>query len=278
MTKHTFQYSLLRYRHSYFLGEEVNVGILLYFPDKERVDFLYPNYLERISNLYPDFTIHSLRKYLKAFGKQAQKVTEQLSGSSNLFNGPNFQAIIEDFFLTKDATALFFSDSREGTYEDVYQTLTYYKEQYLSVYEKPAKRDHKDEGYIRNKITEGLRALNIINSKKVKRNYTLETPYLSQTFDYAWENGRTNLITPIGFDLKREESIESKGCTWRGRLDTLQAKAFEENLRFDLIVSQPTDRSLFKTYDNVLKILDQNKAPKEVIEVDEVNRYLEEIA
>jgi len=278
MNKQPFQYSVLRYRHSYFLAEEVNVGILFYFPAVGRVEFLYPSRLQRISGLYPDFNINTLRKFLHAFEKQAEKLTKRFIGNSDLFENAGLQAIIEDFFLKEDATALFFSEIKKGTYDNVDQILRYYQNQYLSVYDKDAGRNRKDEEYIVNKVEEGLKATNINHSKDIKREYTLETPYLSQQFDLAWQNETTHLVTPIGLDLKRKESIERKASTWRGRLEIFQAKAKEDNLAFDLIISRPEDRNLFRTYDNVLKILEDNKAPKKLYELENLPTYIEHLS
>ena len=38
----TIYFNLLKYVHSPFLGEEVNVGILLCFPEQRRLEFRFP--------------------------------------------------------------------------------------------------------------------------------------------------------------------------------------------------------------------------------------------
>lgn len=278
MKKQQFQYSLLRYRHSYFLAEEVNVGILFFLPTEGRVEFVYPNRLQRISQLYPDFNVHTLRKYLNAFNKEAQKLTKKFSGDPKFFEASDFQGIIEEFFLREDATALLFSDITRGTYEDAEETLSFYKDKYLSVYENREERERKDEKYILNKIEEGLKDTNFNYSREIKRDYTIETPYLSQKFNFAWDNGTTNLVTPVGLDLKLEDSIENKALNWHGRLDKFKEKAEKDNLKFDLIISRPRDQKLFKTYDNALKILEDNRAPKEIHELDHITTYIHRLA
>lgn len=280
MNKQQFQYSILRYRHSYFLAEEVNVGILFFFPPEGRLEFLYPNSLQRISQLYPDFTVHTLRKYLNAFYKQAQKLTKSGSfgSDSDLFEQSDLQSIIEEHFLKEDATALLFSDIKKGTYENAEQTLSFYEDRYLTVYEKEKERDRKDETYIIHKVEEGLKEYELTDSREIKREYIIETPYLSQKFNYAWKNGTINLVTPIGLDLTLEDSIENKGLNWHGRLDKFREKAEQDNLRFDLIVSRPEDPGLFKTYDNVLKILEDNKAPKVIYELDNLHAYVDHLS
>ncbi len=278
MNNQTFFYSVLRYRHSYFLSEKVNAGLLFFFPEEDRVDFLYPNHLQRISQLYSDFSVIGLRKYLHAFDKQAKKLTKTVLGDGDLFEYSDFKKIISKYFLVEDSTSLFFSEIKEGTYKDAKQTLKFYQDRYLSVYEKRSQRNRKDERYILNRVEDQLKLHKLNYSEEIRKDYVLKTPYLTRTFNYAWKNGSTNLVTPVGLDLKQKESIERKACTWRGRLETFSTKATENNLKFDLIVSRPADKHLFKTYDNVLKILENNEAPKDIIEVDKLDSYIDRIS
>jgi len=165
MSKLPFQYSLLRYRHSYLLGEEFNVGILFCFPEESRVEFLYPHYLQRISRLYEDFSTKTLRNYLKAFNKQAEKLSGKFAESSDLFTDTGLKNLIEEYFLTEDSTALYFAEIKKGTYgESIQQILDYYYDQYLSVYDKARPRKHKDEQYILNKVEKGLKTTNLAYS------------------------------------------------------------------------------------------------------------------
>lgn len=277
MNKQPFQYSLLRYRHSYLLSEELNVGILFFFPLERRLEFLYPNHLQRISGLYPDFSTHTLRKYLKAFEKQAGKLNRKHTDSSSLFETSDLEELIEDYFLPKDATALLFTDVKKGTYGNAGQILDFYREQYLSVYEKVRAREHKDEQYILRKVDKGLKKRKLQANRAIRRNIKIKTNLFTEQFKYGWKNGTTNLITPIGLDLQKKQSIKEKAYGWHGKLDAFRETAQKENLRFDLILSRPDDKNLFKTYDNVLTLLEENKAPKKIIEVDEVDRYIDKI-
>lgn len=277
MNKKPFQYCLLRYRHSYLLSEELNVGILFFFPLERRVEFLYPKYLQRISGLYPDFSTHTLKNYLKAFDKQAKKLQKNVTDSSNLFETSDLKGLIEEYFLTKDSTALFFADVKKGTYEDAGLILDFYRKQYLSIYEKVGVRKHKDEQYILRKVHKELKKRKLQTSQTIRRNIEIKTNLFSEQFKYGWENGTTNLITPIGLDLQKKQSIKEKAYGWHGKLDAFRETAEKDKLRFDLIVSRPDDKNLFKTYDNVLTLLEKNKAPKKIVEVNEVGRYIEKI-
>jgi|AntRauTorckE5430_2_1112549.scaffolds.fasta_scaffold03091_2 hypothetical protein len=81
MTK-PFLYSVLRYRPSHLLEEQINVGLLFVFPDDEEVKFRFSTKLARITQSYADADLPILRKYICTFKMKAKKV----KGESTIFD------------------------------------------------------------------------------------------------------------------------------------------------------------------------------------------------
>ncbi|MGI4821967.1 MAG: DUF3037 domain-containing protein [Janthinobacterium lividum] len=69
----TIYFNLLKYVHSPFLGKEVNVGILLCFPEQGRLEFRYPARFKRLRNLYQSFSERQLLTYLTAFSRRVAR-------------------------------------------------------------------------------------------------------------------------------------------------------------------------------------------------------------
>ncbi|RZK33675.1 MAG: DUF3037 domain-containing protein, partial [Hymenobacter sp.] len=63
-------FNLLKYVHSPFLGEEVNVGMLFYFPEQRRLEFRFPESLRRLRLLYRNFPERQIRTYLQSIGER----------------------------------------------------------------------------------------------------------------------------------------------------------------------------------------------------------------
>lgn len=269
----TFHYSILRYRHSYLLQEEVNVGLLFFFDEDKRVEFLYPKSLQRISSLYHNFSVTLIKNYFKTFERAAKEVQKEFQSESEKLFSSELRSYINSRFLPDDASALYFTDLKQGNYSNVQKTLQYYKDQFLSEYEIQKKKDHKDERYILKRVTNILHDLPDSRQDIVKRDIKLETDLLSEKFDYAWKNGITNLITPVGFDLQHQESIKDKACTWQGKLSTLSEVADKEGYKFDIIVTRPTQKSLYKPYDQALRLIEKAGANQEIIEEDQLSSY-----
>ncbi len=52
MKNNFYTYCLLKYKHSPFLDESVNIGVLIYFGDSQRFSFKYSKNLSRIKSIY----------------------------------------------------------------------------------------------------------------------------------------------------------------------------------------------------------------------------------
>jgi Protein of unknown function (DUF3037) len=131
-----FQYSVLKYRPSYLLDERVNVGLLFHFVDDHQLVFVHPSNLKRLSQSFPDLAKPSdIRRYLEAFARQAEKLTQGGFDASD-----KLENIISQAFLVNDANSFFFSEVKFGFYESLQQTLDYYTLQYFQSYDVNALR------------------------------------------------------------------------------------------------------------------------------------------
>ena len=108
-----YKYSILKYKHSKLIDESINIGILFLDFSRNKIDFLYPDSLSRISGLYEDLSLVELRKYLRLFAEQTKRVQTSLNKDSlNLYSELN--NIISDNYLTNDSNSLVFSEVKEG--------------------------------------------------------------------------------------------------------------------------------------------------------------------
>ena len=77
MNKGTFTYALLQYHHSQVLGEVLNIGLVVYFPDHNKLDFIYPNKLIRLKFAYPDVPEKTIKSYFKYFQSRVDELNKQ---------------------------------------------------------------------------------------------------------------------------------------------------------------------------------------------------------
>ena len=274
-----FTYTILRYIHSQVLGEVVNVGILFSFPNQGKVVFKYPESLTRLKGLYCRFSESQIRAYQRGFAEKAAALNAKWkSNAPSAFTKSIWEVTPQDF-LVEDATALQFSETKEGFLpgDQTDYIVSQYFELYFGEYADAKETRHKhDEAYLNKKLVQALKTANsVAYSRRFEKNVIIESAKTSLKFDFRWQNGTTNLIKSVGFDLSDESSINDKSILLHGKLNFLGEKAERENLRYDLLVSTPQKRNLFKAFDNALKILDSSTAPKKIITKDSYHDYVE---
>lgn len=122
----SFSYSVLKYRPSVFLDEQLNVGLLLTFPLERKVVFIAPSQLNRVEYLFPNTDTFELQKLLNHLKKKAYEIT--LSQQEI-----NHEALTKVFAST-DFEGLHFSEAIEGSYLVADMAVKYYNKMYFEVY------------------------------------------------------------------------------------------------------------------------------------------------
>jgi hypothetical protein len=265
----TFTYSVLKYVHSQFLGEELNLGIILFFPDQHSLIFRHPKSINRFRKAYKNFTESAIRQYLKSFEEKAKLLSKkEVTGK--------LEDILQTFFLVRDASTLQFDEVKSVVlYTDDIQTISdhyfnlYFPEQELLIDHIKPITDHQITVSYKNLLFEHNDNLKKFISEAVE----LRNEKAHFKSDLAWKNGTLNAVKGISFDLKEEGAISDKALLINAKLNYLQQEAFERNIRFDLLVSPPKQADLLTAYDKALYILSDIKANKKIVTQDQLFEY-----
>ena len=276
-----FYYSILQYRYAQSLGEVLNVGVLLLFPEKSQAIFRYPERLGRIRKLYPTFAEKTIRAYFKGIAARTNQLTKQPEIFANYEEHP--RQLIDNELLIRDSSALQFSELKTSVlYTDDLSAISdqFYK-LYLSFYDEDGQQVRHDEGYLVKEYQKRLqqRLTGLLSRNVFEHPLTIkpEGTNFSYQFAFAWQNGSYNLVKPVSFDLKLEQSINEKATLNVGQFTVLRPYAEQRNARFDVLVARPKDRSLYKKYDQAIQLL-ADQPHVTIIEEDQLDRYAEQTA
>lgn len=264
-----FKYTLLKYRPSSVLDEQVNVGILFIFIEDNKVHFTFPKSLARLSALYPHTNLSNTKQYLSSFQSKAN-----LLSSKHFFGEINADTIIEKEFFLADANSFFFSEFKVGIYKSVEKTVSHFTNQYFAYYNDPSVLGHKDDKYLVRKFAHYIKETD--KNKLFRKEVRLKTNNITANFDYCWQNGTTNFVKSISFDLKQKETIQRKSALCWAEMMQLQFDNQTHNRRFDFLVLPPTDKGLFKPYENALQLLDSLKIQTKIVTESDIPNYTHE--
>lgn len=276
--KAPFTYSILQYKHSPLLREAINVGVLFAFPDDDRVRFSFGNSF-RLRSIYPNFDSSLFAATIKHINSKISDLSKDIL-FKNSSPYENFIGFINANLLSEDATVLQFSQPIKAvSISDIEDTVRSYTKLLLPGLdiEKSNVVKHNEAYIIREYtkyLSEGFSPSHIEN--RIKRNFPVEYKGVPAKFDLSWKYGTTNLVKAVSFDLKESADIHNKCAQWFGTCTLLAGYAEKHECRFDLLVSKPTDRKLWKDYDKVLVTLYDINAPKKIVKESELKTYSEE--
>ncbi len=267
-----FQYCPLQYHYNSASGEVLNVGLLVLFPDQQKIAFVYPEKLNRLKAAYPNSVAE---RTLKAFFKGISGKVMTLNRQPEIFNDYRNRPLdfIDNEILIRDASSLQFGEIKTGLLytEDLKHIVEQLKNLYLSLYDLDEEETpkHTEEFIIktyRNLIKEGNGQL--FATKKITENVQIG----DYTFPFAWQNGTYNVVNPVSLDLKRPESIIRKATLNFGKITILESDLRQENTHFDVLLAKPKQRALIKSYEEAINILSKLKTAR-IWQEDQIEEY-----
>jgi len=267
-----FTYSILQYKHSLVLGETLNVGILFYFQEEERFEFVKGDGY-RAKSIYPDFDNSIFNSYIKIIQDKVKKHIDLFTQSSDK---KAFAKYIHQFILSEDAAGLIFSEPVvvKNVFPNTQKAIDEYAKLLLPgiITEKASVVKH-NETFIIKTFTGYIFEKDKSLENRFKKNQTIKTNHFSIKFDLEWENNTKNYIKPISFDFTDESSIQNKAAVTYSHLVDLADYAKHKNLRFDLLIAKPQNSEFKNQYENALDFIDSVKAPKVLILEEKWSEY-----
>ncbi|HNS42668.1 MAG TPA: DUF3037 domain-containing protein [Taishania sp.] len=259
----SFSYSILTYNHSLVLGEVINVGVLLIFPDENVVEFHYPQRLNRIKDLYHNFNESLVKDYLKAFEIKARTLNQYLQ--DYIFG---YHELISNNLLTENASALQFEAVKVGFYTGNYETVA---KQYVDL-------------LLGNYKSETVGATNRITTEKLiqqvkstiyelnpqSKNYLkfddqriLKNNHVEFKSDFYWQNGAIHHAKAVSFDVNKENNIIDSALLLNAKLRQLE-KTSLKNTHIDFIIQPPLQLKFNDAYQEACSILNENEVNKQL--------------
>lgn len=279
MKTNIYTYCILKYKHSPFLDESINIGVLIYFESTQKFVFKYSKTLNRIKNIYSNVPEKTIKEYLRQINKY---LTEYQSLKENIFplNDLNLKSFLAQNVLPADGTVLQFSHFKTDYLRD-------FTEEFIEkvIIDKVFIDDIKpnyaqqQEPKIIAHLFKELKKQGFeeaANKSRIKKDFNIQTNTGKFNFDFAWKNGVWNLVKPVGFDLKTGDGIVQKARNNLGEFTDLESEVKSE-YKCALIVGKPSDKTLYQNYTKALNIL--HKLPKtiSIIEEKDIKSYSHQI-
>jgi hypothetical protein len=268
-----YYFALLRYCPSFILGEQVNIGILYFFPDENKVDFVFPSTLVRLKDFYPEVQLRVVREYLQHIKKTSQNIILE----TNTFFPENPQELIEKYFGLPNSVSIYFESPKLGFYSSIETLKKQHDTLYFQSYYAKTGRNPHDEAYLKQTFEKQLATFDF-KPDLLEKQYIIQGKRSKIKFEYAWQNGVLNLVQPLSFDLTEAHSIQNKSFTWFGKLNQIKQQITDKKIHIDFLLAEPQNNALKDSCDEAIENLkDIGDGIFNVIPENEIEDYAREV-
>lgn len=274
-----YKYSILQYYHSPSLGECINIGILIYFTHSNEFTFIYSKKLNRVKSIYDNVSEKLIKYYLKEIDLKTEQLNSTVYKNKNQLNiYHDFNDIIDEYLLPKDGSSLQFSKVF-NSFQLGNSNLKISKFLYQKfLLEKDYKTDFNKDYILAKKFYNNLKSKlgEKIDNTKFKKDVEVRNETgVKFKFNYAWINGKTNLVKPLNFDLSSSKNISDKAHKNYGLVIDLEQIAKVQNYSFNFIVGKPKSNEFLREYKHSISLLKRLEIIN-IVEEEEIDIYANE--
>ena len=264
-----YNFAVLRYMHSMSNGEFVNVGIVLWAPETSQLFFKLNEHYGRISKFFTDFHGGSYRQLIYDLQRYFSSIANELQEPDFFKPSPNkFEEVLHRL-IADDASCFQWSEPMSGICQDSQIRLEQLFYEFVLQYEESGIRERNDETAIWSNVSSILRQHNL--EKHLRFHTKLSAVNYTYSFKMGWENGHSQYLEPISFDLLQSQNIIEKANTWSGRLLSLSKG---NTFGFTAVVSPPQRKSEYKAFDQGCAILEGAPSVRTIVKDDEFNSFI----
>lgn len=272
----TYQYAILRYMHDVFLGETVNIGVVIFDMQEREVDFLINRNHGRLSDFFKDFNGDGYRKMVKRLAARFEHVSlelkeDQLSLEGRAEDLPTILPLLHPY----SESVFRWSEVMAGIDEDLNARLAaLYREIVLSNVKEDTKR--RDEGQMREAIARRLQEHHLLGKMNTDGTWIRGSNY-SHRFRFSWENGVRQVLEPISFDMAQPKRIVEKANNWCGKLYNLGDSTGEFAMTGVIAKPQDQDEKVQAAFQRAKLLLRKSPHVRAVVDEDQFERFVPEI-
>lgn len=260
LKENLYTFSVLQYRHDPWIGEAMNVGVLLSAPEvgflKMRVRTASP----RLTHAYPELGANDFRMLVRSLEKKVASLGQSLQHRS-FFDRNLSSDIVAKRLLPDDDSALQWRKPGAGITSSPDEELERIFSRYVTRWDPSSPRDNRSDEDV---YATFQRKLKYAPAKLVFEEKTIKTPRFGEVrFKHTFQNGRLHVVQPISFDLSNAETLFGKAAKMHGNLIRLRENP--DVLPY-LVTGAPRDQRLASDYHGAIELLREAGVAKAIVD------------
>lgn len=267
-----YQYLIIRYVHNISTEEFVNIGILLWVPEQQRIFHEVTERYSRLSNFFEGFNSNGYRvmiKQLRANLRAVQRNNRLLREAQSINE-------VAERVLSHSPSCFQWSEPMGGITDDPAMRVKAIFVNIVDRHYEKQERTRRSEYDIYRSVHRRLfaRLKQIDLKKEIHEDVKVEGEHFGHTFKLGWQNGTSQFLEPISFDYTQGHELVEKAYVWSGRLTDLGRN---QEFKMTGVVAPPREHALFGHYEEAIKILKESPRVREIVPEDEFDQFVPEI-
>lgn len=263
LTETLYTFSVLQYRHDPWIGEVLNVGVLLSAPDRRFLRMKVRTASPRITQAYPELGANGFRVLVRALEAKVASMAQKIERGS-LFDTSLSADSIATKLLPDDDSALRWREPGAGFASDPEVELDRLFARYVSRWDAGPVRDARSDEDVYSAFHRKLlnRPVKLSLEEKI-----VKTPRFGEVrFKHTYQNGRLHVVQPISFDMANSDTLFGKAAKMHGTLSRLRENP--EVCPY-IIAGAPRNRALARDYSGALELLRDAEVAEAIVDESE---------
>ncbi|WP_299508283.1 DUF3037 domain-containing protein [Cypionkella sp.] len=264
----SYSYTILQYRHDVWTGEALNLGVLMFCPSHSYLSLKVRTGRARLGRVYPDIDHGALRQTIKGLEKYFANRLEK----NGFLPRPDSALDFGRSVLADDDSSLRWFSSGSGLALDPAAAHEAIFARMVTRYEQEEGRDAITDEMVFERVKDKLQRAELLH---LMQPTTVTSEFAKISFAHTIQNGKLHCIQPVSFDSVDEEQMQLKGAKWAGNMQSLQ---YRVDLKPYFVTGKPTNPALLPKYAQMQKLLRVSPLNPVVVDADEVDVIVGQLA
>lgn len=258
-----YTFSVLQYRHDAWIGEALNVGVLLSAPEQGFLRMRGRTASPRLTQAYPDLGASGFRQLIRAIEAKVTSIGQKMEQGS-LFDSKLTSDSVARKLLPEDDSSLRWLKPGAGMTSSPKDELDRLFTRYVSRWDADTGRESRSDEDVYSVFQQKLRAapVDLMLEEKI-----VKTPRFGEVrFRHAYQNGRLHVVQPISLDMANADTLFGKASRLVGTLTRLRENP--EVCPY-IVAGAPRKNELRREYVGALDLLREANVAEAIVDEDE---------
>ncbi|MFQ6756883.1 DUF3037 domain-containing protein [Cereibacter sphaeroides] len=258
MKGHSYSYVVLQYRHDVWIGEAMNVGVLLCCPGERFLKLKCRRGRGRIAQAYPGIDAAALTGTIRALEHRFGRIEAGWDMLSSVAKAGDIARGV----LRADASSLQWAMDGGGIASSAAETMDMLYDRFVGLYDDEAPRDARTDEQVFDTVKVKLEAAQLY--KRFER-HVVRSEFGDVPFDHAFKNGVWHCVQGVSFDSANHERMLEKAQKLAGKMHSIAS--FRGSMRPYFVTGKPQRSDLLPQYGKMQALL--RSSPLDPLVVDE---------